>query len=366
MHPLPKQPKYQKYPTQGKETCTPIHTNIIKTEGDHDIVILYSKFEDMFDESEDKNMAKTFIPQWFVLGPIDDKTGICVTLADIPTVCETFGDMLDFVFKRPGMNGIEKVLFCYRDYIVFINKGCPFNTGGKIIMAPIVEEKYHLVNPAKIFNDIKNERNITTIEEKCSNCNKKITDKTIKCEKCPSINLNYCSKNCCQKHKHNCKIGKIKHCNNFEERKENDIIIVYTKFEYLHPSDKRYIGTYIPQWVVIDQSNGEFCIPFNSAIICQTYKQMKKLALYKLIEILNVKPKNIYFHYVLTEFIIKDNKPFEHNFYGIYIDKIIKSCHVCKEYNENEMKICSRCKIRYYCSQDCQREDWPNHKHHCK
>lgn len=29
-------------------------------------------------------------------------------------------------------------------------------------------------------------------------------------------------------------------------------------------------------------------------------------------------------------------------------------------------KKCSWCKLAYYCNKECQLEDWPNHKKHCK
>jgi hypothetical protein len=31
-----------------------------------------------------------------------------------------------------------------------------------------------------------------------------------------------------------------------------------------------------------------------------------------------------------------------------------------------KLLCCSACKFVYYCSKDCQRNDWPNHQHECK
>ena len=41
-----------------------------------------------------------------------------------------------------------------------------------------------------------------------------------------------------------------------------------------------------------------------------------------------------------------------------------KCCATCKK-EETEMKRCGRCKVVFYCSVQCQRNDWPNHKLIC-
>lgn len=38
-------------------------------------------------------------------------------------------------------------------------------------------------------------------------------------------------------------------------------------------------------------------------------------------------------------------------------------CYVC--YKIGDMKRCSRCKITYYCSLECQKKNWQKHKHTC-
>ena len=44
--------------------------------------------------------------------------------------------------------------------------------------------------------------------------------------------------------------------------------------------------------------------------------------------------------------------------------EVPKSCAVCKQ--EGQSLRCSRCKVVYYCNQDCQRKHWPTHKFTCK
>eukprot|EP01124_Arcella_intermedia_P031653 TRINITY_DN7205_c0_g1_i1.p1 TRINITY_DN7205_c0_g1~~TRINITY_DN7205_c0_g1_i1.p1 ORF type:complete len:425 (+),score=96.34 TRINITY_DN7205_c0_g1_i1:65-1339(+) len=42
-----------------------------------------------------------------------------------------------------------------------------------------------------------------------------------------------------------------------------------------------------------------------------------------------------------------------------------KICFTCNKLVDN-MKKCGRCKVRWYCSADCQKEDWQKHKLNCK
>ncbi|XP_070173638.1 uncharacterized protein [Littorina saxatilis] len=44
---------------------------------------------------------------------------------------------------------------------------------------------------------------------------------------------------------------------------------------------------------------------------------------------------------------------------------MIELCKKCKTASAS-LKICGRCARASYCSKDCQREDWPQHKQHCK
>jgi len=45
----------------------------------------------------------------------------------------------------------------------------------------------------------------------------------------------------------------------------------------------------------------------------------------------------------------------------------LKQCNGCKkqETQQNQFQRCGKCKKVYYCSKECQRRDWPNHKKTC-
>lgn len=42
-----------------------------------------------------------------------------------------------------------------------------------------------------------------------------------------------------------------------------------------------------------------------------------------------------------------------------------RMCTVCHK-TEKGMQLCGRCRIVYYCSTKCQKQDWPKHKPFCK
>ena len=63
---------------------------------------------------------------------------------------------------------------------------------------------------------------------------------------------------------------------------------------------------------------------------------------------------------------------------GANIESIVcndckNTCHVCKTSDKDQddgmppisMLQCSRCKIAFYCSKECQKKDWPLHKDFC-
>jgi hypothetical protein len=49
------------------------------------------------------------------------------------------------------------------------------------------------------------------------------------------------------------------------------------------------------------------------------------------------------------------------NFFKSPIDKC---CSYCKK-SDTKLKVCSRCKAVYYCSKECQKASWLNHKKEC-
>ena len=44
----------------------------------------------------------------------------------------------------------------------------------------------------------------------------------------------------------------------------------------------------------------------------------------------------------------------------------VHSCANCGKHDfEKIFKVCSKCRNPKYCSKECQRENWNEHKHHC-
>jgi hypothetical protein len=146
---------------------------------------------------------------------------------------------------------------------------------------------------------------------------------------------------------------------------ENDVIIAYSKCEHLI---QEYKNAYIPQWISTDliSSTRGIHSPFNNIIICQTHDEMKRLGLHKISKEINFKPRNVYFYYVVGQFSLCNNKPFLNNTITIFDKKLYKSCNTCGRYQEHKMKKCSKCNLRYYCDEKCQRKDWNKHKLRCK
>lgn len=48
----------------------------------------------------------------------------------------------------------------------------------------------------------------------------------------------------------------------------------------------------------------------------------------------------------------------------VLTSSIVRTCSFCKKQG-NAFKRCSACQAVYYCSGDCQRNDWPQHKTIC-
>jgi hypothetical protein len=61
---------------------------------------------------------------------------------------------------------------------------------------------------------------------------------------------------------------------------------------------------------------------------------------------------------------VKSNK--ENKTWTPPTSKLVSECASCKKTREKRFSHCSQCKMTFYCSVSCQRQDWPQHKLHCK
>ena len=51
---------------------------------------------------------------------------------------------------------------------------------------------------------------------------------------------------------------------------------------------------------------------------------------------------------------------------GQFAERRCGQCGVWQSDTERKLERCSGCKLVYYCSRECQKRDWKEHKAHCK
>ena len=156
---------------------------------------------------------------------------------------------------------------------------------------------------------------MNNITQKCYN--EECQNKGIyKCSVC-KISL-YCSKQCQEDdwciHKKLCVDKYIpEHIPFLQHQNEDDLIIVYSKYEDLLPnSDPKCMGKFVPQWFITDYVNenrGVF-IPAGKTIMC-TYKEMEEFGMAQINHQLSANIKKVLFHH--SERILKVNNmdPFD-------------------------------------------------------
>lgn len=66
---------------------------------------------------------------------------------------------------------------------------------------------------------------------------------------------------------------------------------------------------------------------------------------------------------MLNPFLVRMCSPAKKN--NVRFTNPMQACHTCHK-SFTKLLLCSRCREVHYCSKDCQTEDWPRHKTHCK
>jgi hypothetical protein len=106
----------------------PTITTKLRGHGPNDLIIIYSKFEDLISkERHIESALGKYIPQWFGIDYQTETSGITIP-ADQITIC-TYEQMEEFgrkMMKGVVKGKIAKVLFYYSDSILAVNDMDPF------------------------------------------------------------------------------------------------------------------------------------------------------------------------------------------------------------------------------------------------
>lgn len=141
-------PKYHPNYLVLKEKI-PEHTNDFLTKGANDIVIIYSRFEDLFPGN--KVAVGAFIPQWVGIGLSDKQHGWCINFSGTPKVLKTYNEMIELDMKKLRISKINRVLFYYKDSLTTINEYEPFQNEMKLNCYSLIAIKKKLIPIIVIF-----------------------------------------------------------------------------------------------------------------------------------------------------------------------------------------------------------------------
>jgi len=110
------------------ETYTAIHTDKLRGHKHNDLIIIYSKLNELFPHNTNIQASELFVPQWFGTDYVNIRRGVSVPL-DKPIGC-TFEQMATLgkqTMNRKVKGGVDRVLFYHTDTILSICGMRPFN-----------------------------------------------------------------------------------------------------------------------------------------------------------------------------------------------------------------------------------------------
>lgn len=105
---------------------TPNHTQKLRRHHPNDIIIIYSKYEDVKDDNHPDYVSK-FFPQWVGTDYVNDRTGITIPLNEL-ILC-TYPQMANLATKYISQvcnSKVRKILFYYSPTVIVINNMEPF------------------------------------------------------------------------------------------------------------------------------------------------------------------------------------------------------------------------------------------------
>ena len=110
------------------ETYTVIHTNKLNGHRHNDLIIIYSKLEELLPDNDKAQGTGLLAPQWFGTDYVNSRRGVSIPLNNI--IACTFEQMATLgkqTIQRQVRGEIARVLFYHTDKIISINGMPPYN-----------------------------------------------------------------------------------------------------------------------------------------------------------------------------------------------------------------------------------------------
>ena len=113
------------------EDIVPEHTtNALSGHHENDLIIIYSKYEDLLAAHITPNpaMKGKYVPQWFMTDCVSDTRGVSIA-PKTATVCENYREMATFgkeSITSVTTGKVRKVLFYYSPSIIHVSGSRPF------------------------------------------------------------------------------------------------------------------------------------------------------------------------------------------------------------------------------------------------
>lgn len=255
----------------------PAHTEELYGHKTDEMIIIYSKYEDLFDRKP--GSKGKYVPQWVGYNCVDEEIAQYIEIED-RIMCDH--DTMEIIGRKitdAVPIKINKIKFKRVSHSFVLNGITPF----KDLL------NYDPGYPRKLTSE--ETKLVHDFLSEVFDSDKKSNE-----QKTPKSNIPV-------------------HTENLKGHHENDIIIIYSKYEDLFPikenQDPNALGLLVPQWFgtdCVNERRGVF-LPTNEPIIC-TYKEMEEMGRKGLSEMINGKLRKAIFLYKSNPISINGMQPF--------------------------------------------------------